>query len=274
MYSTFLPSEPLRLFVEQYFLLRQEDEPSVAPQLITAEPHSFIVFQAAGESLYYDRDKSPALLPSCFLAGQMTYPTRLRYPSGAEQLGIRFRVGGLYPFLAVPASDLTNEVVALDAVWGAAATALESRLAECKSPREKCGEVDLFLRRRLEKFKKHDAATRYAVESIHHSNGNVSMDDVAYKTCVSPRQLRRKFEEHVGMSPKRFAELTRFARAQAAIHHHQTAPDFADIACQAGYYDQAHFIREFKTFSGLTPSGFLNYITGNFKTSDLYNPAS
>jgi AraC-like DNA-binding protein len=267
-YQEFSPHQSLAPFIEQYYFLDLGKGGAITNiQALTAEPYSFLVFRLHGESLYTDRAKHNAAekLPTSFIAGQMTYPTRLVHSAGMAQLGVKFSAGGLYQLSSVPASAFTNEVVAFDALFGTAAQDLENQIQTLPSLARQVQCIDTFFRKRLSQLKPQDCSAQHAVDCVKQHHGTVSIDDVAYQSCISSRQLRRKFEDYVGMSPKRFSALVRFTRAHAAIHHtaaHSTSRiNFAAIACQTGYYDQAHFIREFKLFSGLTPAAFLHHVT-------------
>ena len=83
-----------------------------------------------------------------------------------------------------------------------------------------------------------------------------SIDNVAGELGVSHKHLIQRFRDEVGLTPKRFCRIRRFRSVLSAIQNQHTV-DWADLACACGYFDQAHFIREFRDFSGLNPSAYL-----------------
>jgi AraC-like DNA-binding protein len=99
------------------------------------------------------------------------------------------------------------------------------------------------------------AATRYALQRIIQSQGNISMKDLRQELQVSERTLERRFQEGIGLSPMLFARICRF---QASLNQlrSQSYDKLSDIAFEQEYADQSHFIRNFKEFTGLTPFQF------------------
>jgi transcriptional regulator GlxA family with amidase domain len=91
--------------------------------------------------------------------------------------------------------------------------------------------------------------------SIVEQSGQVRIDDLAFQAGFSARQLRRLFLEQVGLSPKHFCRVIRFQRSLSRLPGRGRA-DWAQVAVDCGYYDQAHFINEFRQFSGYTPGEF------------------
>jgi transcriptional regulator GlxA family with amidase domain len=84
-------------------------------------------------------------------------------------------------------------------------------------------------------------------------NGNVPIEKVASLACLSLRQFERVSRERLGVSPKFFARLSRFSNAYR-LRERQPQMSWTSIAHESGYFDQMHFIRDFKTFSGITPT--------------------
>jgi AraC-like DNA-binding protein len=171
-----------------------------------------------------------------------------------DLLGVRFRPGGAPRFLAERASGLTRRTAALSALWGARAEELPDRL-RAAPPSARAGLLDGILLSRRRRDARDDqilAAGRIIVAS----GGTVAVRAVQQALGVSARQLERRFEELVGVTPRFACKVARFQRAvDLAIHQ----PDIrlARLAVEAGYYDQPHFTREFKALAGITPTGFL-----------------
>ena len=96
----------------------------------------------------------------------------------------------------------------------------------------------------------------YAVKSIDRTNGLVSIENLAERVGWSTRQLQRRFKSAVGISPKLFSRMRRFQRVFCAMEN--VATGWANAAVDSGYYDQAHLIRDFRDFTGQTPTALLD----------------
>jgi AraC-like DNA-binding protein len=120
-----------------------------------------------------------------------------------------------------------------------------------------------------------EGCVRSAVEA----EGRVSVDELASSTGLGPRQLERRFRERVGLGPKRFLKILRF---QSVFRRGSSqARDWAEVALDCGYYDQSHFIRDFKSFTGASPDAFFAaespltmVFTGGRRKSGSYNTPS
>jgi AraC-like DNA-binding protein len=112
--------------------------------------------------------------------------------------------------------------------------------------------VEFYLLKRVEKLKPLLPVDR-AMSELVKSQGKMPMDEIAALACMSLRQFERKCHERLGMSPKQYATLIRFCKAyqMKELFPQKT---WTEIAYHSGYYDQMHFIRDFKRFAGITPS--------------------
>ncbi len=187
-------------------------------------------------------------VPRLAVAGTMSRHQEVALPPGERLLGIRFRPGMAVRFLPLPASELTDRTVPLDALWGgAAAASLEGRLAETGAVEEALG----LLAARLA-----PAAPPGPVQRLcgwlAARRGLVRIDDLASHAGLSPRQLRRLFLEQAGVGPKQLARILRFRHAVALAAAVPRA-DWAGLAADCGYADQAHLIHEFGALAGCTP---------------------
>ncbi|WP_343073580.1 helix-turn-helix domain-containing protein [Pyxidicoccus fallax] len=187
----------------------------------------------------------------------------LRKPSEQvppRTLIVRFKPGGAYPFFGVPLSELTNRVVSLDTLWGPDGGRLRERLAEAPSVTVRRHLVEEALLERLRGSDVFEPPSAYlvrrAVRLVSEARELPRVEGLARGLGISTRQLRRAFEDVVGVGPKEFTRLVRFQRAVRAWRH-ATEPDWGAIAAATGYYDQSHLITDFKALTGATPREFL-----------------
>jgi AraC-like DNA-binding protein len=161
------------------------------------------------------------------------------------------------PILGLPARRSRWRVVSLDEVIAARAEELAKRLEESPSITGRFLIFEDFLRDRLRRSRlAANPAVCRAVRRLLDSAGQVTVRSVSHELGCSPRYLELRMQEQAGLSPKRLARLVRFARAIEAIRTGR-AIDWLRLAAACGYYDQAHFNRDFRQFTGVTPTEFL-----------------
>jgi AraC-like DNA-binding protein len=168
-------------------------------------------------------------------------------------LWVAFRVGGSYPFLPADAADLRSSLVDLDDLWGRGAGALlRERLLSAAGPEAALTEAEVALRRRAHRPLEPDNAVVTAAADLHHG---ASVAAAADRLGWTPRRLGREFAEHIGLTPKRFARVRRFQRVVRAAAA-SADPDWARLAAEHGFHDQAHLIHDFRSFAATTPGAY------------------
>jgi AraC-like DNA-binding protein len=178
------------------------------------------------------------------------------WPSDLQYLGVSFKPGGAYRFLGLPLSELQNQVVSLDAIWGTFAVELRERLYDAPTIQARFALLEQFLLARLCEAPPGLNAVQYAVAEIAGHHGALSIRGLSERMGMSQKHLIGQFKEMVGCTPKALARLYRFADLLASID--LTLPvDWTLVAHQFRYHDQSHFIRDFKGFTGLTPTDYL-----------------
>lgn len=176
--------------------------------------------------------------------------------SGQRTVTARIRLGASDAVLGIPASEIAGRVVALEDLWGDAATReLYGRLSDARDNVAMAAALENAIAARLANAGERPAQVQLALaaaDKLAHAHVNA----VACDLGVSERHLRRVFHETVGVSPKAFTKLARFHNALRAARA-QAHPSWANIAAAAGYYDQAHLITDFRAIAGATPRAFV-----------------
>jgi AraC-like DNA-binding protein len=188
--------------------------------------------------------------PTLMAVGAMTQLEDFPVPSGLYNFGVRFRPGMWTKQIGIPGDRLTNKILPLEDLWGVRGRKLLSQLVEARSP-EQCAST---LAEQLG-LSKERAPIQRALECMEKFHGQVSLDWLAGQSGLSARQFRRVCIQQTGLSPKFLARVLRFRHALSKVH--AQAGDHACLAAECGYTDQSHFIAEFKSFSGHTPSAYL-----------------
>jgi AraC-like DNA-binding protein len=189
----------------------------------------------------------------------ITMPTRafeFGYPPQTRSVGVHFKPWGLAPFLPAPAAELCDRPVTVEQVWGRPAIAeLRDRLATAEGPGQMLTLLEEELRRRLGETTGL-GLVRHTSGVISATRGAVAIGELRSAAGVSSTYLAQRFKELVGVTPKRLARTYRFAVTVLALD--PTGPiDWGELAARAGYFDQAHFGHEFRAFTGLTPTRYI-----------------
>ncbi len=183
--------------------------------------------------------------------GTMTRPLVVGADEASAYVGVRFWPGRALPFLGVPASELTDLRIDIAELW--------PDHEQCLANLYAIGELSALegvLLRRLGGTQPVDRSVDAAVRAILRAGGNLSIAALAPALGVTRQHLARAFARHVGVPPKTFARVTRVRRALAKARV-ATAVDWAALAIDVGYYDQAHLAGEVRELTGRTPSEWL-----------------
>jgi AraC-like DNA-binding protein len=186
------------------------------------------------------------------LVGLMTTRKPIEVPPGQFYFGVRFRPGMAAAFIP-EAAQLTDRIEPLENIIGAAGRRLLEQLGDSATLAEKVAVFDGFLRPLEPGDRSEKALLRLA-------DYDLSIDNAARDSGISVRHLRRTCLERSGVSPKYLTRILRFRRAaegMQAASGSADQPNWAAIASSYGYFDQAHFIREFQEFTGCTPGRYL-----------------
>jgi AraC-like DNA-binding protein len=160
---------------------------------------------------------------------------------------------GAYRLLGVPMHELTDRVVPLADVFGGPAERLEERLANASGSDARLAIVESFLLVRLAEAAPARPDVAYAWRRLAETGGRLRIGALAAELGCSRKHLASRFRDHVGLPPKAVARLLRFNRALRFLEGGLQA---AEVAYRCGYTDQAHFVNEFRRFSGSTPGAF------------------
>lgn len=188
-----------------------------------------------------------------------------------RKFGVRLFPGGAPSLLNMAVAPLTNQAVPLDALWPKEAEELKARLFEAPTIEGMVRAMESFLLSLLQAKasmpQAHDVMKNW-LHRIFVSGGNISVRELAASEATSARQMNRRFDQWIGIGPKRFSEIVRFQAVLRDIRSNPAA-DGSMLALEHGFFDQAHFIREFRRFYGDTPG----VAAAEYRDmSVLYNP--
>ena len=177
-------------------------------------------------------------------------------PTGPTGLiSVRFQPWGAHHFFEPPVSELSDQVVPAEDVWGDAVGELEDRLASAMDVRARTSLVEQFLISRLARHQGRDVEG--LVREVWKRKGDVRVGKLSRELGLTERTLERVFQDALGMPPKRYSRLTRFLHACSVLRKGRWS-SLSEVGQACNYYDQAHFIDEFRTFAGMTPRQFVH----------------
>jgi AraC-like DNA-binding protein len=174
----------------------------------------------------------------------------------ASVMGVHFKPGGAFPFLTLPAGELQDAHVSLDTLWGAKAGRLRERLGEAATPAARFRVLEEALLARATRPLVRHPAVAFALRQFEGGPHLRRVADVTEAVGLSPRRFIQVFKDEVGLAPKLFCRILRFQRVLQLVQR-DTPVEWAAVAQGCGYFDQAHFIHDFRAFSGLNPSAYL-----------------
>ena len=203
-------------------------------------------FYNAANLDWFEERRSPLLL------GAQSGCVVIDAPQEAPVIGVHFRPGGAFPFLGVPASEIENQSLSLEDIWGRDAIRLRECILAAQGPYEKLNVLERTLLARLGAPDQHPAVA-FAVSEL---CGPRRVSDVVDQIGISSRRFIQLFHDHVGLTPKVFSRVRRFQDAILRIGNGRRV-EWVDLAADCGFYDQAHFNHEFRRFSGLSPERYL-----------------
>jgi AraC-like DNA-binding protein len=247
------PVLPLAYFVDRLWYCRAPDLPH-ARERVLPTGRMQILFNLASDALTdccaQTGEEIGRLSPSLLVGPRSQYEL-IDSRDLLELVGILFHPGGAAPLLREDAGALFERFIPLKDLYSG--TDLRDRLRELPDPVEKLAAVEQWLL----SLTRHGSATRkpVVVEGLKLLRQH-SVQQVACSLGVSERRLHQVFKTEVGLSPKQWASTARFQRAIRLLHAGQI-PRWDKLALDCGYYDQSHFCREFKAFSGIDPSTYV-----------------
>lgn len=189
--------------------------------------------------------------PSCLVVGPQLTPVEIELSKDHRAVMIGFQPGGLFRFLGIPMSEIFDDGIDGCYILDNEISHLIDQLRETQKPEEINMKVQAYFLKKIMEIQDLLPFDQ-AVRKLMHTESFMVMDDVAGKACLSLRQFQRKCHERLGMPPKLYARIARFSKAYRMFEANQQLT-WSHISHQCGYFDQMHFIKDFKEFAGVTP---------------------
>jgi len=258
LYRARKPSPPLSAFVDLFWLYEGYAVPHQRERLLPDGTVELVINLNEDKIRVYNSDHADDFhtISGCVVSGPRSEFFIIDTESEAMTVGVHFKPGGAFPFFKVPPAELSNQSVGLDCLWGAASGHLREQLLQAPTPETKFCAMERCLMERLAKPLERHPAVAFAVDRLSREGQAPAVTEVVEQVGFSQRHFIEIFGNEVGLTPKLFCRVSRFQRIIRTAHAHGDI-NWAQLALDCGYYDQSHFIHDFQSFAGITPSEYL-----------------
>ena len=255
VHRLYTPPAPLSAFVKCFWYWEGAPQTHTQERLMPTGDVA-IIFNLRDDAIRTYDWQNPnhfELFGHAVLAGPRSEPFVIDTAQQERVFGIQFQPGGSFPFFRVPSCEVENRDIALDCVWRNSTEEIREQLLQADSIEAMCTLVHDALIRQLVRPMELHPAVNFAKHRFCVNPHRTTVASVLNEIGLSHRRFIQLFHDQIGLTPKSFCRVQRFQRVLRRVHR---APkvDWADVALDCGYYDQAHFIHDFQTFSGFTPT--------------------
>jgi len=247
-----LPTEKLRPFILTYIIVESDEE---LINRVLPDTSLVLAFRYKG-SLNSETGTYKTNLPSSSISGLRLSPRLFNYSRNTGNILILFKETGASAFFKIPLYNLYDDCVSLhNFISLEKVIIIEEQLAEAKNNNQRINLIEKFLLTELFN-QKQDNLVLAALQKIHSTKGLIKIKDLANSLYISQDAFEKRFRSIVGTSPKQFSSLIRLKSITQGLYQNQK---LAELAFNAGYFDQSHFNKDFKLFTGQTPTDFFKH---------------
>jgi AraC-like DNA-binding protein len=258
LYRHRVPRPPLDAFIASIWVYQNDPRPHALERILPTGAAQLIVNLKEDQTRLYDPEAPQQRYVATSGSVLCGVQSRFQIIDTSEQeyvAGVAFKPGGTIPFLRIPAHEASDADVALESLWGCSRTAaLRERLLESDGID---AQLDIFEAVLLEMWRPPglNPAVSFALAAFDRAPSTTSITAVTAAIGLSAKRFIERFRIEVGLTPKRYCRIRRFQRA-LAMSRRGGRVDWTSVAVDCGYFDQAHFIHDFRTFAGVTPTGY------------------
>ena len=214
-----------------------------------------LLFQLQGEFLHRTRfDSDWVKRPGVFVGGLHDHAYHVKpLSSGGLCMGLLFRPGTASKYIPVALNTLKNQVRAAKDIWGSSGQILTSEMLKLRDFGSRLVHIERFLRKYTRGSS--EVIFREISREIEEEPCANLVQQQAQQACYSVAQFRKRFGEEIGIAPKVFAKIMRVAKARNLLRS-EYSDSLTELGLRLGYFDQSHFVREFKSVTGISPRIF------------------
>jgi AraC-like DNA-binding protein len=262
-YQEHAPSHFLAPYIECYWTLSSPFPYFIHKELIIPGGRAEMIFSFNDALKWYNSDSRLLCSKQYFVMGQRDKFFFIQSDKPIDIFGVRFRQGGLSAFVAFPIAEVTNFFHFLDVLFGNQANEWIERMNETSFFSDKVSCIEKILSEMLVEQKDFRLCS-IAMSELRNHASNTRIHSFCASEKIHYKKLERTFLKITGYSPKPFLKINRLFKALHLTK--QQTNNLTEISYQCKYFDQSHFIRECKEFTGKTPRQIM---IGEFKIADL-----
>lgn len=255
-YQTFQPHPDLSALVKFYWTLEVPFDPNNQKQKIIPDGCIEMTFNLKDKIKRYVSENEFIVHPNSMVMGQRTKSYFIEPLGDVDSFAICFYPYGFANFVCTTFENLVDVETPIESLFGEIpAKTLEQKIVKAFSTQERISIIETFLLDRLNQNATIENLVKTTVDSLLATNGNTSINKILKDELSKRRQLERNFKRQIGISPKQLGKVLRLQTALKMILNDKES--LTNIAYESEYFDQAHFIKDFKEFVGTTPKEFL-----------------
>jgi AraC-like DNA-binding protein len=274
-----LPSEELLPFIKHYLFLESEGN-SIKKLRLFSDGNTGMVF-CLNDS-FISTDKS-IHLPQSFIYGQISGFKDLYLTNEASFLIVVFQPDGLYKLQGISANELKDKIISINDIFGWQGLLLHDKLMNLHKLEFRLNALNRFFHElNIQSTRSNQVLIPTSLNFIATHKGIVTIQQLVKYTGYTERHIERAFSETIGISPKKFGSIVKLHSFLKLLKNKPAKSNITAICYDAGYFDQSHLIRDFRKYTGITPTEYLsdtNRLAINFmelnsavnSTSGLYN---
>jgi AraC-like DNA-binding protein len=260
--------EPIKIlskYIQNYLVVETNNSVDFLPnERVYPCGYATMVFHYGSPSIFQKKDSGKHIEQNLVICGQQTSYYDLSLSGKTGMILIVFRPHGVKSFFKFPITELLNENLSLHNLINNEAIELEDKLFNSPNNTQRITLLENFLIKRLitfgEGFAVHNnefERVEHAIKIIENSKGQIKAQDIAHEVCWGIKQFERTFSKYVGINPKNYASIVRFQNVIQTKGKNKNSSMF-QLAFDNGYFDQSHFIHDFKSLTGICPKVFFN----------------
>ncbi|MFT3994928.1 MAG: helix-turn-helix domain-containing protein [Dysgonomonas sp.] len=256
-YQTYKPNENLTSLIKCYWTLEVPAEYSSEKQRIVPDGCMELIFVLGDDVNRYVSENEFIIQPRSMIIGQITEPFIIQPTGYVHCFATRFYPYGVANFIKTPLKNLENKETPIAELFGlTTSNELEQKIIHATHTQHRIEIIETFLLDKLNEKSTIDNIVKSTVDTLIATSGSSPIKAILKEDLSKRRQLERKFLKQIGMSPKQLGKVIRLQTALKLLLNQKTET-FTEIAYESEYYDQNHFIKDFKEFTGITPKEFL-----------------
>ena len=266
--QTYIPRFPLNQFIDYFFFYEGHTPLHSVERFLPDGNVELIIDLHDTPKFIYDNEtlKEIQACHHVWASGVRTEPISIESGRDAAMIVVYFKKGLAYPFFPLPMNEISDCVVDADLLWGNLFGSLRERMLEAKDITTRFKILEDSLLEQYASRLIQNPSVEYAVRQITLHPDQVSFAKMSQKIGYSQKHFISMFKNLVGITPKAYLKIARFQKAINEIELRK-AVNWTTISQDCGFYDQSHFINDFRLFSGFTPEqylrgrgDFLNYV--------------